>query len=409
MFPSRKIFIGLEDIASIIENYTLGFNSLGFDVFSVVNSQASICASPCDIVLKDHLPPLRRRMTMRQKQEYIQKRINLIRKVFEKAIKECDIFLFIWSSFSPDYSDLPILKALGKKIIFVFVGSDCRWRTAYNQDMLQHGLDILPPGFNDGEQQLKEITLRLIMAEKYADALFNTPSQAGLALRPYYNYLQYPLNAKKYESNNPQNKIPVILHAPSDRFKKGSDMIEAIFLQLQKDGLQFTPRVVQGVPHNKAIEIYKEVDILAGQLGTVTGGKQERELMACRKVVVSGLKPEDYPQLLSPDCPNVRSHSLRDMYMALKMLIPNVSLREKIASCGPSYVRTYHDPSTACAKYLDAINGTTSPDFIPRFLRDTFVPEKKYLPVYNTRIKLVQDCPWYKEYIEPGTRLGLVF
>ena len=169
MFPSRKIFIGLEDIASIIENYTLGFNSLGFDVFSVVNSQASICASPCDIVLKDHLPPLRRRMTMRQKQEYIQKRINLIRKVFEKAIKECDIFLFIWSSFFPDYSDLPILKELGKKIIFVFVGSDCRWRTAYNQDMLQHGLDILPPGFNDGEQQLKEITLRLIMAEKYAE------------------------------------------------------------------------------------------------------------------------------------------------------------------------------------------------------------------------------------------------
>lgn len=409
MFPLRKIFIGLEDIASTIENFTFGFKSLGFDVYSVVNNQASICVSPCDLVLRDHLPPLSSRMTMQQKQEYIQKRMDLVKKVFEKAIQECDIFLFLWSSFFPDYSDLPILKSLGKKIIFVFVGSDCRWRTAYNQEMLQYGLNILPPGFNDGDQQLKDITLRLIMAEKYADALFNTPSQAGLTLRPYYNYLQYPLNAKKYESNNLQNEIPVILHAPSDRFKKGSDMIENIFLQLQKDGLKFTPRVVQGVPHNEAINIYKEVDILAGQLGTVTGGKQERELMACGKVVVSGIKSGDYPQLLPPDCPNVSGHSLKDMYMALKMLIPNISLREKIASYGPKYVRMYHDPATACAKYIDAVSGTTQPDFIPRFFRDTFIPETKYLPVYNIRIELVKNCPWYREYIEPGVRLGLSF
>ena len=269
----RKVFIGMSDIASMINEYTVGFKALGLEVFSAVHTQAAVQSSKCDIVIDKYI----------QSEDPVERQFlsqKVLAAVFKKAVEECDIFLFMYHTFMHDFSDVAKLKSLGKKIIFHFVGSDSRWANAFNQDMHKYGLLPLTPGQDDNVRELPRTLLRLRTAEKYADVIFNTPSQSGLALRPYYNCLAYPLDSTVYGYPVPQRETPVVLHAPSNRLVKGSEYIEGIFKKLEYDGVRFIPKVIHGMSHAQALQAYHDVDMLAGQMGGVTGGRQERELMA---------------------------------------------------------------------------------------------------------------------------------
>lgn len=405
----KKIFIGLSDSASLIHDYTVGFNALGLDVFSVVHKQSPLQSSKCDVVIEKLIQEHNSMNFQEGTNEYNLLNYKILDLVFKKAIKECDIFFFIFHTFMPDFSDLAKLKSLGKKVIFQFVGSDCRWANAFNQDVTRYGLRELPPGCNNKLAEFPNTLLRLRSVEQFADVIFNTPSQAGLALRPYYNCLAYPMDSSLFVPDCCQKEVPVVLHAPSSRAHKSSDQVEHILQRLQSEGLKFIPKIIEKMPRHKAIEAYSEVDILAGQMGIICGGRQERELLACGKVVVGAIKPEEYPQMLPADYPAIRAHTPEEMYQALKAIIPDLPRRQALASQGPAYVQANHNPAKTCLKYLKALSGQLEPDFTPDFFRNVYLPEEELIPTYNAATKLVTNCLWYERHVPRGTRNGLVF
>jgi hypothetical protein len=241
------------------------------------------------------------------------------------------------------------------------------------------------------------------------DTVFNSPSQAGLALRPYYDVLPFPTDVARYPEGGPQRERPLVIHAPSARDKKGTTDIVAVVQKLRAEGLPFDFEMLEGVPHKDAIERYRNADVLVGQLFTVMLGKQDREFLAKGGVVVGGLPSSRYAQRWPVDFPAVPSHTPDELEATLRSLLPDVERRRAIASKGREFIARYGDPYNSVAQFIEAMLGKRSPDFSPEFFRETFVPETELIPIYNATTKLVQNAPWYKKSVQKGLRAGLEF
>jgi hypothetical protein len=321
--------------------------------------------------------------------------------------------VFIWFSFQPQHEDYARLKQLGKKIITVFVGDDVRWITSMQQEFIKAGL---PPieysnqvmaGFDKDYLTKKLCFLRT--AEKYSDVLISHPNQSQLGLRPYNN-LFVNVNLDKFPFQPQQRKSkPIIVHAPSTSVGKGSKYVIEVVEQLRIQGYEFEFKLIQNMPYYEAIQEYAKADIMIGQLLTPNAGKQDREGLACGKVVLTsiGRKYAKVPD----DCPfiDVNPHNLYD---ELKAIIENYDLRCKLAAEGRAYVQKYHTPQVVVQRALEALHTPIEQrtyDFYPTFFRNDFIPENEYIPLYNQWTNAVKDCDWYKQYVPHGERAGLTF
>ncbi len=406
----RKVFIGCTDIASLIQEFRTGFAALGIETFTVVHQQSVIQGSAVDINVGASLPRAEwfsDATTGDQVRAIV--RNELTQFAWNRAMSECDTFLFLWNSFTPDFRDLLELRQLGKRIVWWFLGEDSRWRGAFDEEMRHYGLAPLRYAYPLTADALTQRLLRLRWAELLSDAVFNTPSQAGLALRPYYDALPYPLNVARIEEGREQRERPVVVHAPSSRDKKGTTEILGVLEELHREGIDFDLELIENLPHAAAMERYRNADVLVGQLYGVTLGRQDRELLAQGRVVVGGISAGMYPQRLPEDFPAVPAHTPDQLRNVLRRILPGAAERRAIAARGRPFVAHYHDPARACRKILDVLAGDSEPDFIPEFFRNSFTPEEELLPVYNATNELVSPAEWYKSGVAKGERAGLRF
>lgn len=406
----KKVFIGCSDIASLIQEFETGFAEHGIQCLTAVHGQSVIQGSKCNVNIDQSLPPLawfRDQAQGEQVREYI--REELTHFTWQRALAECDTFLFLWGTFTPDYKDLLELKARGKRIVWWFLGEDVRWRGAFDQEMAQYDLSPLVYQYPLTAQELVPKLRRLRNAEAMCDAVFNTPSQAGLALRPYYDALPYPMSVDRFPEGSPQRKRPRIVHAPSAREKKGTLDILAVLEKLAKGGLEFDLDYLEGVAHADAVRRYRDADILVGQLYGVTLGKQDRELLAQGKIVVGGVRADQYPQRWPEDFPAIPAQTPEQLECVLRSIIPDWSRRRDLAKRGRAFIARYHDPKQTCGRLLDILNGHVAPDFTPQFFREQFEPEPDLVPLYNHATKLVSSTDWYRKHVAPGARAGLEF
>lgn len=409
----KKIFIGLCDIASFIDDWDYGFKANGcYTLKGSLNYQYPIQSSKLDFIIKKaqdkvcYFKP--GRISVKLKPWWDKQVKNYY---FRKCVKECDTFVFFWDTFNPDKSDFKILKANGKKIITIFVGDDIRWQPAMQQEFRRYNLPIVE--YKDYDYSCSALNAKLQFlrtAEKYADLIFSQPNTSQLALKPYHNIL-IPIITKNYIENNTQRKIPIIIHAPTS-FGKGTRYIEPVIKKLEDNGFRFSYQKIENVPRVKALEMYQNADIVIDQLLTPGGGKLAHECLAMGKVVLTLMADNKYDQKKPAECPLV-DVSAEILFDVLKDLILDVSKREKIAKEGRPYIEKYHNPLTICKQLLQRINAPVEEqklDFYPTFFRDKFIPEsKEHATIYNKWTNTVKDCKWYKKQIHAGERDGLVF
>jgi len=407
----RKVFLGCCDNASLLHDFSVGFRALGYEVMSFVHAQAPIQGSPVDYSLEQLVPALPAHATVEMRQHHEAARQAALRAVFELAVRECDLFLFVWDSFLPDFTDLLTLKRLGKMIVWWFVGCDSRWKSAYDAEVAGHGLPPLHFGEEVTVRELTERLLRIRMVERCADVVFNTPSQAALLLRPYHDGLQWPLALDRYPEHHGQRDVPVVMHAPSNlRVKCTREITLALETLRFDEGLNFEIRLMPRLPHGAALAAYAECDVFVGQGRSLTLGKQDREVLALNRVLVGGPTPALYPQRWPDDCPNVAFQTGDDLVVALRPLLSDVQRRHALAERGRAWVSRYHDPSRTCARVLAALDGSIPPDFHPTFYRTSFEPEDEgYRSLHDKTLALVREMAWYREVVPQGERAGLHF
>jgi hypothetical protein len=229
-----------------------------------------------------------------------------------KLLPQTDVFHFYFGlTLVPKSLQFPILRALRKKSVYHFLGTDIRGKT--------------PTELAYGKRAGAQIVGSFDAARWVPEAAVVPP---GLDL---VGYTPVP----------PTDRArPLIVHAPSNRAKKGTEHVIAACAELPVD-----LELIEGVHHDEARERYARADIVVDQLRAGWYGLFAIESMALGKPVVSFLHDEARRRTgekFGVEVPIVQAtkDTLAD---ALRPLIDSPAERRRLGAAGRAYVQRVHD------------------------------------------------------------------
>ncbi|MFQ5977922.1 MAG: glycosyltransferase [Candidatus Heimdallarchaeota archaeon] len=232
-----------------------------------------------------------------------------------KISKDYNVFHFHYRSALPGYLDLPIWKGQKKKIIVHHHGSDLRHR---------------------GEPRF---------CSKFADKiLISTPDL--LDWSPEAVWVPNPISLENFQfigvAEKDKSEKVTIAHASANRQIKGTDYIIKAVKELKKENYRINLLLIENMPHRKALECYKQADIVVDQLGIGWYGVFALECMAMGKPVCAYIR-RDLKSLLPSSV--LINASPKDITENLRILIEDWKLRRDFGERGRKFVQEFHDAS----------------------------------------------------------------
>jgi glycosyltransferase involved in cell wall biosynthesis len=204
-------------------------------------------------------------------------------------------------------------KKQGKKIVCVYYGSDLRTR----------GL-------------IKEM-------DKLSDLNF-TSEYDHLKLKPDLEYIFYPYDPSELPVRKViDDGIIKIVHSPTNRKFKGTDLIISVIEKLKKEKkiefllLENLPR--QEVLHKKATSDIC-IDQVGGTMGGTGYGKAGLETLAMGIPTITNMT-DDYENWL-PENPFIVANDADQLYIKVNELIESKSFRTQLGANAIAWVRNYH-------------------------------------------------------------------
>lgn len=357
-----KILIGVTEIGGNIPVVASALRKLGHQVTTVV-------------MQKNNWWPIEYDVDFTGRQMTVEDMVNI-----GYLIGTHDAFFFQWAraSLLPNHADYPLIRRAGKKLISCFVGSDVRDIKAYKQwycDGRKY-LEKLP----FPEDPLVNPLFSLRMAELHSDLILSQPNQSVLGVRPYM-HLFLPMELSLYRQNIPAREIPVVVHAPSKSWLKGTDVILAALETLRQQGVAFELRFLEGLSNDVVVKELIDADVLIDELYFPLHGKLSLEGLGCGCAVVNGDR-EDYEPFpaerpfwyVNPD----------NIVERLRLLLTDRDQRIKLALEGMPYLKRHHDHVRVMQRVMDALEEGESRryDHYPSFFTGGYrLPEGEPVPV----------------------------
>ena len=239
-----------------------------------------------------------------------------------RLLPHTDVFHFYFGlTLVPKSVQFPILRATRKKSVFHFLGSDIRGKT--------------PAELAYGRRADAQIVGSYDAIRWVPEAQVVPP---GLDLAPF---------TPRPPSDSPR---PLVVHAPSNRTKKGTQHVIDACAQLPVE-----LDLVEGVPHDEARERYARADIVVDQLGAGWHGVFAIEAMALGKPVLGYLKADVVArsaEAFGVSVPIVPA-TADTLVEALRPLVESPALRREIGAAGRAYVEQVHDIDRVADRLLD--------------------------------------------------------
>jgi glycosyltransferase involved in cell wall biosynthesis len=243
-------------------------------------------------------------------------------RTFARFLPWADVFHFYFGlTLVPARAQFPLLGLARKKSIYHFLGSDIRGKS--------------PAALAYGKRAGAQIVGSYDAAHWVPEAEVVPP---GLDLR-------------EYEPAPPSDsERPVVLHAPSNRAKKGTEHVLAACAELPVE-----LEIVEGLHHDEARARYRRADIVVDQLHAGWYGIFAIEAMALGKPVVSFLHDEARRrtgEAFGRDVPIVQA-TKETLAEALRPLIESPAERRRIGAESRAYVEHVHDGDVMADRLLD--------------------------------------------------------
>ncbi|WP_320005716.1 hypothetical protein [Maridesulfovibrio sp.] len=448
-----KIFLGTVNIASLYDDLKAGFESLGHEVITMQKIPPNPIQTPVDINTYSEAEKMLSKITRKhpqpphKQQEYLEQfKALTLNKAFKEACT-ADLCIFLWSTFAPDLSDVIALKQMGVKVAILFCGSESRVVPVENH---YRRLTEAPQVGNPSDftfQRILSVLTYVRLAEKYADALLGA-TIAGL--RPSYNLITTILDYEKIPCVVRKRDEPIILHAPSNRSTKGTEIWQQIFSDLKAEGLKFKVRLLENISHAEMLQVFQHMDIYCGSLKH--GGKMDREAMAggCASLssylkntdLVFSLMNKDreilterykiqpgsnqdnylfeqhsrqgwyYTKEQNP-CIHVDSQTAKD---ELRKIIKDKDLRFRLGESGRKATEKNCSPTLMAQDILDMVENPESFETQAKlsghysFLREMYSPDSQAeVELLNATTEVVKECNWYFPQVKSLVREGLRF
>lgn len=274
---------------------------------------------------------------------------------FSELADSADVFVFHFgSSFGEEtLTDIPLLKRLGKKIIFYFHGCDVLNR---EKTMARYAVsacaNCTPPLCNPNRD------LALGMAALYADSVWvSTPNL--LEFVPHAELFPQPLDVRKHAfrpASAAAHPGPMkILHSPSAPKLKGTAHVRKAVRQLKEEGVPVELILLQGISHDQLMAELAKADLAVDQLLFGAYGTFAVELMAVGVPVICHIR-EDLKPLYPASLPIISAtpNSLAD---TIKNLVRERSTWDDVSGRGREYVERYHDTAVIAKRAREIYTG----------------------------------------------------
>ena len=251
--------------------------------------------------------------------------------------------------------ELGLLKLLRKKIIIFYQGSDARQNDFCNKNFkikIPYENHSKTGNFKYDEMKRKSINFY----SKYASRIYSLNPDLLHMLPSSTEFLPYSnIDIRKWDTFYTQkSKRPLrIGHAPTNQGLKGTFLIKKAVKRLQNNGFEFEFVVVEGLSFNKAVEIYKTLDILVDQLFAGWYGGLAVELMSLGKPVVTYIREDDLkfiPQEMKQELPFFKAEPETIEKVLEQILnLPRAQIFES-AIASRKFVEKWHDPRKIAKK-----------------------------------------------------------
>jgi glycosyltransferase involved in cell wall biosynthesis len=242
--------------------------------------------------------------------------------------------------------ELPLLRRLGKRVIATFQGDDARPPEFWS---------VPPPaaerdGFARRRQNARSRILR------YADRVFylNPDMRRWLPGASFCAYASFDPRSVEPVPPRTEGELTII-HAPSHRGAKGTDVVLAAVDRVRAAGVPVRLDLVEGVRRDEALARCAGADIAIDQVRVGWYGGFAVEAMSLGKPVLCYVKdsePGDNP--FGDELPLVRTTpaTLSDDLIALLAEAPR---RTEAGIAGRRFVERHHDPRTVARYVLDGL------------------------------------------------------
>ena len=258
-----------------------------------------------------------------------------------------DVFhLHFGTSFLPRRLDLPLLRAMGKTVVFHFHGCEVRNRAHMLATHRLATCTECDPFCRPIHQRwLRDRTAR------HADhAFFSTLDLAESV--PDAEHLPLAIETERWVEAAARHPLPdperrdgvrgpvVIAHAPTNRLIKGTRHVEAAVERLKTEFPLVELRMIDRQPWAEMPAFVAGCDILVDQLFMGWYGLLAIEGMAERRTVVAYMRDDFVAR--HPDVPVVAA-DVDTLVDVLRELIRDPARRAQLGVRGEAYVRAHHD------------------------------------------------------------------
>jgi hypothetical protein len=322
------------------------------------------------------------------------------------ALCKYDVFLLSCNNSFFRFKEFPILKKLGKKIVYTFHGTDSR--PAYIDGF---ALDLSKIQGNHISDTMLEkfisITYRrwgdVRKVERYADVIIQNIPTAIFHHRPFVPYLLVgiPINNSTLQIpiRNKQNRNSTdsvrILHSPSHPAGKGTAKIRDAIESLRQEGYSIDYIELIGKPNVEVLKEIQQCDFIVDQLYSATPMAVFVSEAASfgKPAVVGGYYSEYLRADLCEDLipPSLFCHP-DQIKSAIKKLIVNKNFRIELGKKANEFVTKNWEPKCVARRYIRLIENNYPQDwlYIPKnqeYILGGGIPKEKARIIIRSIIK----------------------
>lgn len=282
------------------------------------------------------------------------------------AVRDHDALVLLFGRSLLAGLDLRLARRRGVRTVAVFLGGDAR-----------------PPwmdGDHVGDEHVAHwplvrlrtwLTARRVRAmERLADVIVCHPSYCHFLERHFVNWLALGMpvdipDAEKPRSTREDGDV-VVLHAPTRRLQKGTQLIEAAIARLAHAGLPVRYETLSGLPTGEVRRRLGEADVVVDQLwsDTLLAGLSSEASAEGALPLVFGYAGDVLVAMADQlGIPHRHFASPEELEERLEKAVTDRSWREQVAAETAGYVRNHCAPRQVAARLARVIDDEIPPEW----------------------------------------------
>lgn len=362
-----RIFIGPTEVAGLAAGWAKGLRAIGM-------SADLVCVYRHPFAYSNDGPPAlaarswARLITWRAaltRQQYFSRSVGFALQLLVRwwvvvwAMRRYDAFVFLsGDTITNTRAELALLRAAGKRVVVVFLGSDAR--PPYIDGSLfpaDRPFDAAAAARASQRQRRKVARL-----EQGANVCINAPATAHFHQRQFVNWFAVGIPREVSPATRTSLPGPVLrlLHSPSHAVLKGTASIRAMVERLNARGLAVELVIIEGRPNVEVMQAMRDCDLIVDQLysDTPMAAFAAEGASQGRAVLVGGYRAAAVERDLGGlPMPPTRFVSPEDFEANLEHLVRDRASRESLGTAARLFVAEHWQHAAVAQRLARVLRG----------------------------------------------------